>query len=253
MPEILSIYISTQKKFFKELDAKPADFLAVMQPTGSGKSVVFYIRIVYIIEYRKTIWRISPMPDREYWQRLWLLFRTFAGIAALVVGGGLAMLPVIEDTFVNRRKILTREELLDMVSLTQTVPGIIAVNSAVYVGWKVAGFMGAVCAVAGVITPSFLVILLIAILFPNLSPDNALVKGAFSGVRAAITGMIAVTAFNTCRKSVKKTVDALFVTTAFVLCALFKVNPAYVICAAMPAGLLLLFWENSKKEKEVEK
>ncbi|MBQ4315439.1 MAG: chromate transporter, partial [Lentisphaeria bacterium] len=114
--------------------------------------------------------------DKEYFSKLFLLFWTFAKIAALVVGGGLAMLPVIEETFVNRKKILTSDELLDMISLTQTVPGIIAVNSAVYVGWKVAGFFGAIFAVTGVILPSFLVILFIAILFPELKPDNIYIK-----------------------------------------------------------------------------
>ncbi len=186
--------------------------------------------------------------DKEYFSKLFLLFWTFAKIAALVVGGGLAMLPVIEETFVNRKKILTSDELLDMISLTQTVPGIIAVNSAVYVGWKVAGFFGAIFAVTGVILPSFLVILFIAILFPELKPDNIYIKGAFAGVRAAITGMIAVTAFNTVKKSVKSKIDAALVVAAFVACAIFKVNPAYVICAAMPVGLLLLVWKNEESK-----
>ena len=181
--------------------------------------------------------------DREYISNLWLLFRTFAKIAALVVGGGLAMLPVIEETFVNRKKILTSEELLDMIALTQTVPGIIAVNSAVYTGWKVAGIAGAFCAVLGVITPSFIVILCIAVLFPDLNPENIYIKGAFAGVRAAITGMIAVTAFNTLKKGVKSVTDGVIVFLAFCACAIFKFNPAYVICSAMPVGLLLLAWE----------
>ena len=80
-------------------------------------------------------------------RRLWLLFFTFAKIAALVVGGGLAMLPVIEETFSVRKKLLTKDEILDMVTLTQTVPGIIAANSAVYIlAWpsKAQGFLGKV-------------------------------------------------------------------------------------------------------------
>ena len=71
-------------------------------------------------------------------KRLLLLYCSFFRITALVVGGGLAMLPVIEEIFVVKRKLLTREELLDMTALTQTVPGIIAVNSAVYIGMKIA-------------------------------------------------------------------------------------------------------------------
>ena len=182
-------------------------------------------------------------------KKLWLLFFTFAKIAALVLGGGLAMLPVIEETFVNKKKLLTREELLDVVALTQTVPGIIAANAAVSIGMKVAGFFGAVCAVTGVILPSFLVILIIAMLFPHLSPDNIYVKGAFAGVRAAITGMIAVTAVRTVQKGVKKSRDAVIVAAAFIACTVFKVNPAVIICSAMPAGLILLAWEE-KRSKE---
>ena len=82
-------------------------------------------------------------------KKLWLLFFTFAKIAALVVGGGLAMLPVIEDTFVRKKKLLSQEELLDVVALTQTIPGIIAANAAVAVGMKVAGFLGAIAALTG--------------------------------------------------------------------------------------------------------
>ena len=79
-------------------------------------------------------------------KKLWLLFFTFARISALVLGGGLAMLPVIEETFVNKKKLLSQEELLDVVALTQTVPGIIAANAAVSIGMKIAGFAGALAA-----------------------------------------------------------------------------------------------------------
>ena len=96
-------------------------------------------------------------------RKLWLLFFTFAKIAALVLGGGLAMLPVIEETFVNKKKLLTGDELLDVVALTQSVPGIIAANAAVSIGMKVAGFAGALAALFGAILPSFLIILIIAI------------------------------------------------------------------------------------------
>jgi ABC-type Fe3+-siderophore transport system permease subunit len=87
-----------------------------------------------------------PAVELTMIKKLWLLFFTFAKIAALVLGGGLAMLPVIEETFVNRKKLLTEEELLDVVALTQTVPGIIAANAAVAIGMKVAGFAGALAA-----------------------------------------------------------------------------------------------------------
>ena len=106
--------------------------------------------------------------------KVWLLFYTFAKIALLVVGGGLAMLPVIEEVFVKKKKLITEDELLDMVAMTQTMPGIVAVNSAIYIGMKVAGYVGAIAAAFGAILPSFLIILTIAIFFPNLNPHNIL-------------------------------------------------------------------------------
>ena len=170
-------------------------------------------------------------------QKLWLLFFTFAKISAFVLGGGLAMLPVIEETFVNKKKLLTGEELLDVVALTQTVPGIIAANAAVSIGMKIAGFAGAVAALLGAIFPSFVIILSIAWLFPELSPDNRFYLGAFAGIRAGVTGLIAVTAW----KLGKKTLTGKFEAAAamiFLLAALFGVNPGLIIVAAIVTGMV---------------
>ena len=140
-------------------------------------------------------------------RRLLLLYCSFFRITALVVGGGLAMLPVIEEIFVVKRKLLTREELLDMTALTQTVPGIIAINSAVYIGMKVAGVPGAIAAAAGAVTPPFTVILVIASLFPHLDPKNRYLLGVFAGIRAAVTGMILVTGCRMFRRTVKSPLE----------------------------------------------
>ena len=102
------------------------------------------------------------MPEISYWKKLWVLFYTFAKIAALVVGGGYAILPVVEETFSKKHKWLTSEELLDMMGLVQTVPGIIACNSAIYVGRRVAGFGGILAAAFGVCLPSVLILLFAA-------------------------------------------------------------------------------------------
>ena len=112
------------------------------------------------------------MKKLSYYQRLWLLFTTFFQIALFVVGGGLAMLPVVEEKFVRKNKILTQNDVLDMIVVTQTVPGLIAVNSAVFVGSKVAGFLGALVSMIAVILPSIVIILLIAIFFHGLDSKN---------------------------------------------------------------------------------
>lgn len=184
----------------------------------------------------------SAMP---YWKRLFVLFFTFFRIAALVVGGGLAMLPVIEETFVDKHKILSREELLDMVTLTQTMPGIVAVNSAIFVGTRIAGFPGAFFAAFGAILPSFLVILIVASLFPNLNTENKLLLGALNGVRACVAAMIFATAIRMARRSLKNWVEAAAMVVALIL-ALAGVNPAFLILGAMPLGCVYVWFKRRR-------
>ena len=181
-------------------------------------------------------------------KRLLLLYCSFFRITALVVGGGLAMLPVIEEIFVVKRKLLTREELLDMTALTQTVPGIIAVNSAVYIGMKVAGVPGALAAVAGAFPPPFTVILIIASLFPRLDPHNRYLLGAFAGIRACVTGMILVTGTRMFRRTVKNRLECAVVLIFFVL-AILKVSPALLILAAIPFGWCYVWWQTRRLEQ----
>ena len=184
-------------------------------------------------------------PEIQNWsrtRRLLLLYCSFFRITALVVGGGLAMLPVIEEIFVNKYKLLTREELLDMTALTQTVPGIIAINSAVYIGMKIGGVPGALAAAAGAVTPPFTVILIIASLFPHLNPKNRYLLGVFAGIRAGVTGMILVTGCRMFRRTVKRPVECVVVFLFFVL-AIMKVNPVWLILAAIPFGLAYVWWQ----------
>lgn len=183
---------------------------------------------------------------------LWLLFFSFAKIAALVVGGGLAMLPVIEETFVRKKKLLPQEELLDVVALTQTVPGIIAANAAVAVGMKVAGLAGAAAALAGAILPSFLVILLIAWKFPDLEPGNLYWQGMFAGIRAGVTGLIAVTACKMVKKTVRNWPEAAAL-AGFLAAALAGVSPAFIILAGIAVGggyFQLVRRRNDRAEEE---
>ena len=173
----------------------------------------------------------------SYGKKLWLLFYTFAKIAALVVGGGYAILPVVEETFSRKNKLISGEELLDMMALVQTIPGIIAAKSAIYVGMKIAGIGGVLAAVFGVCLPSVTVIIIIAAFFPHLKPENPYLLGAFVGVRACITGLIIVTAVRLAKKTIRGWFEIICV-TAFLILALFKLNPVYIIVLSMPLGIL---------------
>ena len=178
------------------------------------------------------------MPEIPYWKKLWILFFTFAKIATLVVGGGYAILPVVEETFSKKHNWLTSEELLDMMGLVQTVPGIIACNSAIYVGRKVAGFGGILAAAFGVCLPSVLIILCIAVFFPDLDPKNPWLLGAFRGVRACVTALVTMTAFRMAKKVLKSWFEYGIAAAALVLVLLLKVEPVYVILGAMPLGVI---------------
>ena len=192
------------------------------------------------------------MPEIPYWKKLWILFFTFARIAALVVGGGYAILPVVEETFAKKYPWLTSEELLDMMGLVQTVPGIIACNSAIYVGRKVAGFGGILAAAIGVCFPSVLIILVIAAFFPDLDPKNPWLLGAFRGVRACVTALVAMTAIRMTAKVLKSWFDGAVAAVAFILVLFVKVEPVYVILGTMPLGILYLWSQRKFRKTEPE-
>ena len=187
------------------------------------------------------------MSNIPYWKKLWVLFFTFAKIATLVVGGGYAILPVVEETFSKKNKWLTSEELLDMMGLVQTVQGIIACNSAIYVGRRVAGWGGILAAAFGVCLPSVLIILAIAMFFPDLNPENPWLLGAFRGVRACVTALVMMTGFRMAKKVLKSWFEYVIASVSLVLVLLLKVEPVYVILGAMPLGVLYAWYQLGKK------
>lgn len=175
------------------------------------------------------------MTNLTYIKRLWLLFSTFFQIALFVVGGGLAMLPVIEQKFVQKNKILTKNDLLDMIVLTQTVPGLIAVNSAVFVGTKVAGFLGALVSVIAVIIPSIVIILMIAIFFQHLDSKNPILISSFAAVRSCITGVFLLTAWRLAQNVLRSKVSFMIAFVLFIALVM-GINPVLVLLTGLPVG-----------------
>lgn len=181
----------------------------------------------------------------SYPYRLWLLFFTFFKIALIVIGGGLAMLTAIEETFSKKYTFLKHEDILDMVILTQTVPGLIAVNAALFVGNKVAGLAGALIAVFGVVLPALMIITVIASFFPNLDFQDETVIHIFSAVRACVTGVLIATAISFIRTNIRTKWDIAFV-IIFTILLLAHISPIVVILASVPIGCILV--HRSKKK-----
>ena len=148
------------------------------------------------------------------------LFGVFAKIGGLTIGGGLAMIAVIERELVQKRKWITDEELLDMIAVAESTPGVIAVNSATFVGFKLRGFLGALLATIGVVAPSFVVISLIALVFEWFLGFE-LVTWTFKGANAAVAILILNAGLKLLKKCEKSAYTYLMLALSVILGLLF--------------------------------
>ena len=126
------------------------------------------------------------------------LFIVFFKLGAFTIGGGIAMLPLLQNTLINEKKWFTKEEFVDTVAVCQSLPGVVAINMATYVGYKKKGLAGSLVSTLGVTIPSFVMILIIA-KFLEKFRTNRLVEGAFYGLRPASLAMISVAGLNVAR------------------------------------------------------
>ncbi|NPD91801.1 chromate transporter [Prevotella sp. PMUR] len=122
-------------------------------------------------------------------------FKTFFKIGLFTLGGGYAMIPIIESEIVDKRKWVTKEDFIDILAISQSCPGVFAINISTFIGYKLRKTRGAICATIGTALPSFIIILLIAMFFRQFQ-DNKAVAAMFRGIRPAVVALIAVPTFN---------------------------------------------------------
>lgn len=180
---------------------------------------------------------------------LFQLFLIFARIGGFTFGGGYAMLPLMQKELVENKKWATNEELMDYYAIGQCTPGVIAVNTATFVGQKVKGFPGALFATLGVITPSIIIVSIIAAFISGFG-DYEIVTHAFSGIRAAVVALILSSVLKLGKKSIiDKVTFAMFVLVT--LLAFFtELSPVIfvVICGAIGIALNLVKEKKAKGE-----
>ena len=168
---------------------------------------------------------------------LFKLFTTFFRIGLFTFGGGYAMIPFIERDIVERNGWIKREEFLDFLAVSQSAPGVFAVNMATFVGYRLRGSKGAFFSALGNILPSVLIILLIALFF-NSFRENEVVNNIFKGLRPAVVALIAVPVFSVA-KSAKITWATVWIPIlSALLIVLFGVSPIYIILLAVVAGIV---------------
>ncbi|MBR3114179.1 MAG: chromate transporter [Bacteroidaceae bacterium] len=157
-------------------------------------------------------------------------FLTFLKIGLFTIGGGYAMIPLIEREVVERRQWLKREEFLDLMSLSQALPGVFAVNFSIYIGHRLRGLRGSLALAAGVVLPSFVIILLVAMFFSAFA-DNRVVEAIFRGVRPAVVALIAVPCIKLGKSAHITWANAWFPIAVALLIALLGISPVYIIIA----------------------
>ncbi len=167
---------------------------------------------------------------------LWKLYLMFLKIGSLMIGGGYSMLPLLIRELVERNRIITEDELTDYMAVAQCTPGVIAVNTATFVGYKVRKLIGSIVATLGVITvPMVLITLIAAVLKPLMQYE--IVGHIFAGIRLAVCALITASVYKLFKKSVTNvTTFALFL-LAFLFVAVGGVSPVFIVLGAAIVGL----------------
>lgn len=165
------------------------------------------------------------------------LFWEFFKIGLFTIGGGMAMIPQIQQVAVNDKKWLTEEEMVDCIAVSQSMPGVIAINSATYIGKKNSGIKGSLSATAGVILPSFLIIILVVTLLGAIG-ENRYVLGAFTGIKAAVCGLILVSAARLGKQILTGVFQWILAIAAVIAIGIFGINAIWTILAGAFAGII---------------
>lgn len=176
--------------------------------------------------------------------KLWTLFIEFVKIGSLAFGGGYTILAIVEKNLVKQRNWLTQQELTDYIAMSQSLPGIIAINFSAFVGFKHRGFLGAISAVFGVIAVPILTILILAHFIEQVT-DYPLFNSILYGIKIAVSGLILAFAWNLCRASLKGYLSLILFTIALVSYLLLGLSPVWPIVGAGIVGAL--YYHKTKK------
>jgi chromate transporter len=172
-------------------------------------------------------------------KKYWEMFVTFFKIGAFTIGGGYAMVPLIEKEVVGNKRWIEKEEFIDMLALAQSAPGPIAVNTAVFVGYKTGGYPGIILTVLGSVLPSFIIILIIAGLFTGIK-DNPAVEKIFKGIRPAVVALIAAPVYRLAKNSGINRKTIAIPVTVVLMVVFVKISAVYVILASALGGILFM-------------
>lgn len=178
-------------------------------------------------------------------KNLFNLYFSFAKIGTFTIGGGLAMMPMMQSELIEKRKWITDEELIDYYAVGQSTPGIVAVNVATFVGYKQMGIIGGIFATLGMVTPSLVIIMILASLINSIN-DFPIIQKALKGINVAVAALLTSTIINFMKKTIKKFTNAIFMMISFLLVFVLKLPSFWIILFALLIGVVLTYKEKKK-------
>ena len=176
----------------------------------------------------------------------WSTFSTFFKIGMFTLGGVYAMIPIIEEEVVNKHQWVSKEDMLDLIAIAQSCPGVFAINISIFIGYKLRKTRGALVTALGTALPSFLIILAIAIFFHQFE-DNKVVAAMFRGIRPAVVALIAVPTFNLAKSAHLNRYTLWIPIVSALAIWLLGVSPIWIIILAGVGGYLYGLTQKNKK------
>jgi chromate transporter len=174
------------------------------------------------------------------------LFAVFFRVGLFTIGGGYAMLPMLRKEVVEKYGWATDEEMLDYFAIGQSTPGIIAINTSTFIGFKKAGVLGAIMSTLGMVTPSWIIIISIAKFFDAFA-DNQYVASAFMGIRVVVVVLILNAVIKMGKKSITNWIQALIAVTGFSVIVFTPLSPIYVVIVSGLLGILITSFKEEAK------
>ncbi len=177
------------------------------------------------------------MNETKNFKNLFKLFITFFKIGAFTIGGGLAMIPIIRSEVVEKQKWIDDKTVVDIFAISQSLPGAIAINSSMYLGYKIAGIPGLIAASLGAVLPSFIIILVIAFFLTNIG-ENVYLAKFFAGIRAAVVPLILISAYKLSRTAIKDPFGYVVATLSICATLFLKIDVVFIVLTCALLGYL---------------
>ncbi|MDR2835192.1 MAG: chromate transporter [Bacteroidales bacterium] len=181
---------------------------------------------------------------KQYWQ----LFLTFFKIGTFTIGGGYAMIPLIQKEIVDKLKWIHEKEFLDILSIAQSVPGAISVNTAIFIGYKMKGLKGVFCSIIGCILPSFVSIIIIAMFFAQFKENQYIIK-IFKGVRPAVVALMIYSLWKIAKTSKLKWITYFLSATIALIIFYTQISPILIIIAVIIFCIIFQYFTTKKQTK----